>query len=689
MIPKDTVDKIIETARIEDVVGDFITLKKRGANLLGLCPFHNEKTPSFTVTPAKGIYKCFGCGKAGNSVIFIMEHEKLKYKDALKFLGRKYNIEVKEKELTVEEKAAQDERESLFIANSYAQKFFSNYMLSTDEGKSVGLGYLQERQFTDEIVKKFQLGFSPIERSGFTKAAMLAGYKPEYLLKLGLSVLAERFREEYSDPNNIKKIKQEHIGSLFDRFSGRVMFPIHNVSGRVIGFGGRVLTNDKKTAKYLNSPQSSTHADNTEQSFYDKSKELYGLYFARVAITKEDFCFLVEGYTDVISMHQAGIENVVSSSGTSLTVEQIGLIHRFTDNITILYDGDAAGIKASFRGIDMLLEQGMNVRVLLFPDGDDPDSYSKKVSNEELKLFIKNNSTDFIRFKADLLYGDAKSDPTKRMDVYWEIIQSISYIPGEAKRRNYVGESAGILNVEPEMLFSLLGQIKNGMYLTEQKDRRREQEKEYNEQRKNNPKDLTIESLAGLREDPTLNPFAEQEKNLVRLLLHYGTHLIDIEHLNSESETMTTEVSVAEFILNELHQDELSFIDSTYQLFLYEFMLQIKSDSIPNADYFVKHRNPQLAQTAISLINSKEQLSERWKIKHNISVAFETDNLKKSINHDLFIYKEKRLQKLLREEKEKLRTATTDEEIQKILISVQKLDALKSRVNKLLGRTII
>jgi DNA primase len=687
LIPKDTIDKIFDAARIEEVVGDFITLKKRGSNLLGLCPFHNEKTPSFTVTPAKGIYKCFGCGKAGNSVNFIMEHEKLKYTDALKFLGKKYNIEVREKELTAEEKAAQDERESLFIINSYAQKFFSNYMLSTDEGKSVGLGYLHERQFTDEIVEKFQLGFSPIERSGFTKAAMLAGHKPEYLLKLGLSALAERFREEYPNPTNIRQIKQEHIGSLFDRFSGRVMFPIHNVSGRVIGFGGRILTNDKKTAKYLNSPQSFTNAGENEQSFYDKSKELYGLYFARVAITKEDFCFLVEGYTDVISMHQAGIENVVSSSGTSLTVEQIGLIHRFTDNITILYDGDAAGIKASFRGIDMLLEQGMNVRVLLFPDGDDPDSYSKKVSNEELKLFIKNNSTDFIRFKSDLLYGDAKSDPTKRMGVYREIIQSISCIPGEAKRRNYVGESAGILNVEPEMLFSLLGQLKGEMNLVEQKDRRREQEKEYEEQRKNNPKDLTIESVSKLL-DSDLNPFVGQEKNLVRLLLHYGTHLIDVTHIDENNETINSEVSVAEFILNELEQDELSFVDSTYELFLYEFKMQMHKQVIPNADYFVKHRNPQLAQITINLISSKYELSN-WTSRHNISVPHEMDIIKKTINHDLFIYKEKRLQKLLRDEKEKLRTAASDEEIHTILISIQKLDALKSRVNKLLGRTII
>ena len=372
MIPRDTVDRIVEAARIEDVVGDFVTLKRRGANLLGLCPFHNEKTPSFTVSPAKGIYKCFGCSAAGNSVNFIMQLESLSYPEALRYLAKKYGITIEEREVTPEEKAHQSERESLYIVAGFAQKYFTSQMNETDEGKSIGLGYFRERGFRDDIIEKFQLGYSPEGRKSFTEAALRAGYLPDYLVKTGLSIVSERSKEADTS-NTTGEIKPEY---LFDRYTNRVIFPIHHVNGRVIGFGGRILINDKKQAKYINSPQT---------DIYDKSKVLYGLYFAKKSITQEDNCFLVEGYTDVISMHQAGIENVVASSGTALTIEQIRLVHRFTNNITILYDGDWAGIKASFRGIDLILEQGMNVRVLLFPDNEDPDSYSRRVSPEELK----------------------------------------------------------------------------------------------------------------------------------------------------------------------------------------------------------------------------------------------------------------------------------------------------------------
>ena len=668
MIPRDTVDKIIETARVEEVVGDFITLKKRGANLLGLCPFHGEKSPSFTVSPAKGIYKCFGCGKAGNSVNFIMEHESLSYPEALRYLAAKYNIEIVEKEISPEEKAQITEKESLYIVTTYAQKYFSDNLWNTDEGKSIGLSYFRERGFTDEIIKKFQLGFSFEDRKAFSKAAIAAAYKPEYLVKTGLSILSD------------KHVAGESItiNDIFDRYTGRVIFPIHNGTGKVIGFGGRILNSDKKFAKYINSPQT---------DIYDKSKVLYGLFFAKKQITQEDNCYLVEGYTDVTSMHQAGIENVVASSGTSLTVDQIRLIHRFTNNITILYDGDVAGIKASFRGIDLILEEGMNVKVLLFPDGDDPDSFSKKVSGDDLKAYIKKNSNDFIKFKTNLLFEEARHEPVKKAALVKDIIESIAIVPDAIIRNGYITECSHILQVDEQTLVFQVKATRDKKSTGKKAPQPEEQYPEepgYSEGTNKEVKDDLQKLL-----DADLNPFAEQEKNLVRLLINYGTHLIDMEHLNEENETITSQVSVAEFILNELHQDDLSFVDSTYQLFLYEFMLQIKGEKIPNADYFVKHRNPQLAQTTIHLISNENQLSEKWKSKHNISIAFETDNLKKSINHDLFIYKEKRLQKLLREEKEKLRTASSDEEIQNILISVQKLDALKSRVNKLLGRTII
>jgi DNA primase len=668
LIPKDTVDKIVETARVEEVVGDFITLKKRGANLLGLCPFHGEKSPSFTVSPSKGIYKCFGCGKAGNSVNFIMEHESLSYPEALRYLAAKYNIEIVEKEITPEEQAQITEKESLYIVTSFGQKYFTDNLWNTDEGKSVGLSYFRERGFTDEIIRKFQLGFSFEDRKAFSKAAVAAAYKPEYLVKTGMSILSDKHVE--GTPIT--------INDIFDRYTGRVIFPIHNGTGKVIGFGGRILNSDKKFAKYINSPQT---------DIYDKSKVLYGLYFAKKQITQEDNCYLVEGYTDVTSMHQAGIENVVASSGTSLTVDQIRLIHRFTDNITILYDGDLAGIKASFRGIDLILEEGMNVKVLLFPDGDDPDSFSKKVSGEELRTYIKKNSNDFIKFKTNLLFEEARHEPVKKAALVKDIIESIAIVPDAIIRNGYITECSHILQVDEQ---TLVFQVKatRDKKITKQNFR---PEQQVAEQRQNVSEHANPEVKDDLQKilDAELNPFAEQEKNLVRLLINYGTHLISIEHLNEENEKMEADVSVAEFILNELEQDELSFVDSTYQLFLYEFLMQMQKEHIPNSDYFVKHRNPQLAQTTIHLISSNDQLSDKWKTKHNVSVAHETDNLKKSVTHDLFIYKEKRLQKLLRDEKEKLRTASSDEEIQNILLSVQKLDMLKGRVNKLLGRTII
>ncbi len=668
MIPKDTIDKIVEAARVEEVVGDFITLKKRGANLLGLCPFHGEKTPSFTVSPAKGIYKCFGCGKAGNSVNFIMEHESMTYPEALRYLAKKYNIEVVEKELTPEDQAIQNERESLFIVSSFAQKHFSENLWTTDEGMSVGLSYFRERGFTDETIKKFQLGFSSEERKAFTKAALHAGYKADYMVKTGLSILSDRYKPEEGE------IKIDH---LFDRYSGRVIFPIHNVTGRPIGFGGRILNNDKKLAKYVNSPQS---------DIYDKSKVLYGLYFAKKQIVQEDNCYMVEGYTDVISMHQAGIENVVSSSGTSLTVEQIKLIHRFTNNLTILYDGDAAGIKASFRGIDLILEEGMNVKVLLFSDGDDPDSYAKKHSGDEVRAFIKKNSVDFIKFKTNLLFEEAKNNPTQKAALIKEIIESISIIPDAITRNEYITACSNILHTDEQ---TLVFQVKN---IRDRKRAKTTQDpvvKNPDERNASEKTNVEVKSELDKLLEADLNPFGEQEKNLVRLLLNYGNTLIEVAHINNEGEEGALEISIAEYILNELLHDELSFIDPVYQMFLYEFILQMKDGVLPNAQYFTNHGNPNISTTAVNLLASNHQLSDNWKKKHNIYIGHETDNLKKTVDHDLYIYKEKRLQRLLKEEKEKLKTAAGDEEVQNLLVNIQKLDALKSRANKLLGRTII
>lgn len=385
MIDRQTIERILDAANIVEVIQDFVPLKKRGVNYLGLCPFHNEKTPSFTVSPAKEIFKCFGCGKVGNSVNFIMEHEHLTYPEALRYLGKKYHIEIIEKERSQEEIDAQNERESLLVVTAYAARQFSENLFQSDEGISVGLAYFKERGFRHDTLKKFDVGYSFEKRDAFTKKALEDGYKQELLTKTGLSI--------------------QHEERIFDRFSGRVMFPIHSLSGQVLGFGGRMLKADQKSAKYLNSPES---------EIYHKSRILYGIYQARKAVTAEDRCFLVEGYTDVMALHEAGIENVAASSGTSLTQEQVRLIKRFTQNITILFDGDPAGIKASLRGIDLVLEEGMNVRVVLLPEGEDPDSYSKKISNEELREYIRKNETDFIRFKAQLLLSESQDDPVKR-----------------------------------------------------------------------------------------------------------------------------------------------------------------------------------------------------------------------------------------------------------------------------------
>lgn len=443
MIPKETISAIFEASRIDEVVGEFVSLKKRGANMLGLCPFHNEKTPSFNVSPVKGIYKCFGCGKAGNSVNFIMEHEQMNYPEALRWLAKKYNIPIEEEEQTPEQVQANNERESLYVVCSFAQKNFTETLWETDEGKSVGLSYYHQRGFTDDTIHKFQLGYSLDKWRGFSDAAIAAGHKLDYLVKAGLTISKEAPESTAGGPP-----EQERF---FDRFSARVIFPVHNVSGRVIAFGGRTLKTDKKIAKYINSP---------ETDIYHKSKVLYGLYFSKKRIVEEDNCYLVEGYTDVISLHQAGIENVVASSGTSLTVDQIRLIRRYTPNITILYDGDSAGIKASFRGIDLVLEEGMNVRVLLFPDGEDPDSFSKKISSTELKAFIKENSKDFLAFKAQLLNSEAAHDPIKKAGLIKEMVESISLIPEPIYRSVYIKECSRIMDVDEQALLSELNKLR-------------------------------------------------------------------------------------------------------------------------------------------------------------------------------------------------------------------------------------
>jgi len=663
LIPKITIDKIIDAARVEDVIGDFITLKKRGANLLGLCPFHGEKSPSFTVSPAKGIYKCFGCGKSGTAVNFIMDHESLSYPEALKFLANKYGIEVIEKEISVEEKAQQNEKESLYIVMQFAQKYYTDLLINDDLGRSVGLGYFKERGFSDAIIQKFNLGYSSEERRKFSDTAVKNGYKPEYLVKTGMSILS----------NNHLEGSPIAGSDIFDRYTGRVMFPIHNISGKVIGFGGRILTSDKKLAKYINSPQT---------DIYDKSKTLYGLFQAKKMIIQEDNCFLVEGYTDVISMHQVGIENVVASSGTSLTVEQIKLIHRFTKNITILYDGDLAGIKASFRGIDLILEEGMNVRVLLFPDGDDPDSYSKKVTNDAFKEFIKVNSKDFIAFKTSLLYKEAEHDPIKRADLIKDIVESISVIPDTINRSVYVKECSKIMDISEQILQIEINKIirKKAGKLSVAPD------KNSTSQSNNYPDEIPPEVY--IEEEKPKDPLLDsEEKELLRMMMQYGNVLVEVEAEDTDNAQQSFQLTVCEFVIFELWRDNLQFINPMYQMVLDEFHHELEKGIIPNLQTFIHHPNPAISQVAIQIASFSETVSYKWE-KFGVSVPQEIHLIKKGIEHQLFSLKEKRLNQILKDAKELIKTADPFEN-KNVFEFVILLENQKKRVNKILGRTII
>ncbi|WP_424493349.1 DNA primase [Salinimicrobium sp. GXAS 041] len=528
MISKNTIDKVFETARVEEVLGDFVQLKKSGSNFKGLSPFSDERTPSFMVSPVKQIWKDFSSGKGGNVVAFLMEHEHFTYPEAIKYLAKKYNIEVEETEQSQEQKQEADERESMYLVSEFASEYFQKVLLNTERGKAIGLSYFKERGFTEETIEKFNLGYSPDEWEAFTTEAIKKGYKLEYLEKTGLTI--------------VKEEKQ------FDRFKGRVMFPIQSMSGRVLGFGGRILGNDKKAAKYLNSPES---------EIYHKSKVLYGIYHAKQAIAKEDNCYLVEGYTDVIQFNQTGIENVVSSSGTALTPEQIRLINRLTKNITVLFDSDAAGQRASLRGIDLILEQGMNVKVCTFPEGEDPDSFAKKHSEEELKLYLIDHSTDFISYKASLLMEEAKNDPVKKASLIRDMVTSISKIPDSIQQEIYVQETSRIMDISEEVIFTTLAQLGA-----------REQQKQPAKKK---------EALSVVKDEPAprakVNELYELERTIISLLLLYGNLEEEFEDLimkeNEKGELeLTPEIhtsKVFEKVYLDLQEDEVEFTNEMFQ----------------------------------------------------------------------------------------------------------------------------
>lgn len=661
MIPRNTVDKIIETAHVEEVVGEFITLKKRGTNLLGLCPFHGEKTPSFTVSPVKGIYKCFGCGKAGNSVNFVMDHLQLSYPEALKWLAKKYNIEVVEREITPEEREQQTERESMLIVMQYAQRYFTETMLQNDEGRSIGLGYFKERDLRDDIISKFQLGYSLEERNAFTLAAVKNGYMPKYLAKTGMSIISNRYVEG-------KELTQN---DLFDRYAGRVMFPIQDDGGRVVAFGGRTLSTDKKTAKYINSP---------ETEIYNKSKILYGLWLGKKSIQDKDACYLVEGYMDVIAMHQAGIENVVASSGTSLTVEQIKSIHRFTRNIIVLYDGDEAGQKASNRAIPLLLEEGMNVKLLQFPNNDDPDSFSRKVTIQEFHDYIQNNITDFLYFKTKKLKDETKNDPIKRAGVIKDIVDNIAIIPDNIIRSIYIKECSNIMEIEESILQVEVNKLrrKNGS-----KTKPDQQHSDaVNTSNTENTDFLKIE----VPEKETFN-FDSEEKELLRIMLTHGNVLIKIDAEDDEKEAHDLEITISEFILFELWRDEIGFENPIHQTVLDEYISEMSNNRIPTIQHFSMSQNPLISGFVINHILNNYELSTKWK-NFGVHVTEEITNVKKGTQHLLFSLKEKKLNSYIHEKQELLKTSAI-EDTEAIIKEILHLTTLKSRVNKLLGRIVV
>jgi DNA primase len=644
MIEQSVIEQIFDTAQIVDVVQDYVSLKKRGVNYLGLCPFHSEKTPSFTVSPAKNIYKCFGCGKGGNPVSFVMEHDHLSYTEALRFLAKKYNIDIKESEATQEDILRHNEIESLGVVNEYASKYFTEQLHQTEEGRNIGLSYFHERGFRDDIIEKFQLGYSPEKSDEFSQTAIGNGYKKEFLVKTGLTIENER--------------------GLYDRFHGRAMFPIHSLSGKVIAFGGRTFRTDKNIAKYLNSPES---------ELYHKSKVLYGIFHANKSVIKNDKCFLVEGYTDVISMHQAGIENVVASSGTSLTTEQIRLIKRFTSNITILYDGDAAGIKASLRGIDMILEEGMNVKVLLFPDNEDPDSFARSHSSTEVIDFISKNETDFVLFKTKLLMDDAQNDPIKRATLIQDIVSSVAHIPDAIVRSVYIKECSVILNTDEKIIYSHINKI-----------RRDKAEQRYKTQ-------------WPVSEETTVTPATQLsyhndtdniERELIRFLLMYGDKIITFP---GDNEGDVIETTIAAYIFFDLEHDELELIHPLYKQIFEEYQYFVKND-IPVTDkYFINHSDKEICNTVVDIFTQQDKYKESrlWK-KNNSEAETETSKLKDVVLGLLLAYKEKALKKQLLAVQHDLMESNNDElKTEELIRLYMSLTSLKKNLSKTLGDRII
>lgn len=701
MIDQPTIDRILDAANIVDVVSEFVTLRKRGVNYVGLCPFHDDKSPSFYVSPAKNICKCFACGEGGTAVHFIMKHEQIGYFDALRFLAKKYNIEIAERELSDEEKRVRSDRESMFIVNAWAQQYFSQMLHEHVEGKTVGMRYFIERGFREDTIRKFQLGYSLDQRDALYQQALRKGYKKEYLEKTGLVIAYEN-------------------GNVNDRFRGRVIFPVHSLSGKVVAFGGRVLKKDEKTAKYVNSPES---------PIYHKSNELYGIYFAKQAIVKADRCYLVEGYTDVISMHQSGVENVVASSGTALTHGQIRLIHRFTNNITVLYDGDAAGIKAAIRGIDLLLDEGMNVKVVLLPDGEDPDSFARSHSATEFTEFIRQHETDFIRFKTKLLLADAGNDPVKRAALIGDIIRTIAIVPDDITRTIYIRECSAMMEIDEQVVLNQVN--KQRLSKNEQKSSVPVTNRSTTEIL---PPDYSIaepsgqmqevpvataepvsdqlppdfppppeEEFSGSNEMPEIPPSAPVEETqvmtrqrspyeafeiaLLRYVVRYGERVL-YDYVDEETKERIV-MRVAEFIRDDLERDDLSFYTPIFKQMLDEAANRCGEETFIAHRYFLSHPDPLVSRVAANLMSEKYQLSKyHFKFRE---VEQEEDKLDQLVVRDLFAFKEAYIMRQLKEKQEQLKqlSSADPEQIMTVMKEIAQLNEIKKVLSKELGERII
>lgn len=657
MIDRLTIDRIYNSVDIVDIVGDYVSLKRRGANYLGLCPFHNEKTPSFTVSASKGIYKCFGCGKGGNAVNFVMEQEGLSYVETLKYLAKKYNIDVEEKEPTKEELKKRDQRESMLILTRFASEWFSRQLTQTEEGKRIGLSYLRERGFTTHTIEKYELGYSPAKRDAFTQAALKKGFQIDFLSETGLTIVKEDRK--------------------FDRFAERVMFPIHSLSGQVIAFGGRTMRNETKMAKYLNSPES---------EIYHKSRVLYGIYQARKDITRQNRCILVEGYTDVISLSQAGIENVVASSGTSLTTDQVKLIKRFTPNLVILYDGDPAGIKASLRGIDIVLEEEMNVKICLLPEGEDPDSFAKANGAEAVAAYIEKNATDFIRFKTKTLLKEADNDPVKKAGIVNDIVKSIALIPDGITRSVYLKETSGMLNMEEKVLYSEVNKIR----------RRRFYKAKEKQQKEQKPEQAPVSQPQNAPLTKTEPVMHQAERELIWLILEHGKTELYFDSIQAEkedeedTETEKEYTTVTDFVLNDLSQDGLSFSHPVLRK-IFDDMLNFHLQNLPfDEKYFVNHEDPEVVKSFVDITNREFELSRIWK-KRTPRKTLEEADLTRLVERLLLEYKYSRVKDMVFELMEKLRQNAEPDASKRaeILQEISRLNHIKSRFARLMDDRVI